>query len=287
MTDLAVTSNEIAFLYASLGSAGGSDGGLLGTVFGTAGATGPSFQNPISALQTAEASQTKDVAITASEPQVKRDIAAFTAGVQSAKTVQQLLDNPAVMKVLLTANGLADQIPYTALAQKALMSNPADGKSLANQLSDTRWKSAAQTYQFATKGLSVIQNQSTLATIANAYAEVTWRTSLDASTPGLSNALTFRTEASGIKSVDQILGDPIMRTVVTTALGIPPQIAFQDLTAQETAISTRLDVKKFQDPKFVESFTQRYLIAAQGNSAASTTMPSLDALAAQARALTV
>jgi hypothetical protein len=34
--------------------------------------------------------------------------------------VKQLLTNPAVMQVLLTANGLADQIPYTALVQKTL-----------------------------------------------------------------------------------------------------------------------------------------------------------------------
>jgi len=70
--------------------------------------------------------------------------------------------------------------------------------------------------------------------VTNAYAEVTWRNSLDAATPGLSNALTFRSEASTITSVDQILGDPVMRTVVTTALGVPEEIAFQDLTAQRT-----------------------------------------------------
>ena len=86
--------------------------------------------------------------------------------------------------------------------------------------------------------------------------------------PGLSNALTFRGEASTINSVDQILGDPVMRKVVTTALGIPLQIAFQPLEAQEKAITSRLDITKFKDPKFVESFVQRYLIAANNSSSA-------------------
>ncbi len=54
-----------------------------------------------------------------------------------------------------------------------------------------------------------------------------------------------------------------MRKVVTTALGIPLQIAFQPLQAQEKAISAQLDITKFKDPKFVESFVQRYLLAAQ------------------------
>ncbi len=170
------------------------------------------------------------------------------------------------MKVLLTANGLGDQLSYTALAQKALLSNVNDPKSLANTLSNTQWKSVAQTYDFANQGLSIIQNPKVISTITNGYAEVTWRQSLDASTPGLSNALTFRAEACSVTSVDQILGDPILRTVVTTALGIPEQIAFQPLEAQEKAITSRLDISKLQNPQFVESFAQRYLITMAGSS---------------------
>ena len=90
-------------------------------------------------------------------------------------------------------------------------------------------------------------------------------------TPGLSNALAFKAQASTITSVDQILGNPTMRTVVTTALGIPEQIAFQDLTAQENAISSRIDLTKFKDPKFVETFVQQYLIANAGSASAAST----------------
>jgi hypothetical protein len=224
------------------------------------------------------------VANEAKQPTVSRDIAAFKTAVASATTPAQLLQNPTVLKVLLTVNGLASQIGYTALAQKALLSNPSQGNSLANQLSSTNsnWLTAAQAYSFATAGLSVIQKPATLASIANAYAQQTWMTSLDQGTPGLSNALSFRAQASSITSVDQILGDATLRTVVTTALGIPEQIAYQSLSAQEQAISSRLDIKQFSDPSFVNSFTQRYLLAAgaaAGSSASAS--PSLDSLAEQ------
>ncbi len=86
--------------------------------------------------------------------------------------------------------------------------------------------------------------------------------------------------------MDQILGDPTLRTVVTTALGIPQEIAFQDLRAQENAISSRLDITKFANPKFVEQFTQRYLLAVNTASAAPTST-SLDQLAVSASGLTV
>jgi hypothetical protein len=98
--------------------------------------------------------------------------------------------------------------------------------------------------------------------------------------------LAFKAQASTITSVDQILGDPIMRTVVTTALGIPEQIAFQDIGAQEDAITSQLNVQRFQDPAFVNSFVQRYLIANSGLSSASST-PDLTTLAVQGQGILV
>ena len=263
MSSVGLSGLNIGLLF---GGSSSDDNGILGILSGHAG--GASATNPITALTSAETNQAKDIAATAKDPQVARDLATFTKAVTGAKSVTQLLANPTVMKVLLTANGLGSQVPYTALAQKALTSDLTNTNSVANQLKTTNsaWLSAAQTYQFAAKGLSVIQSPSVLSTITNAYAEVTWRTSLDATTPGLSNALTFRSSASTITSVDQILGDPVLRDVVTTALGLPLQIAEQPLSTQEKLISSGLDVTKLKDPKFVEKFVQRYLLA-KGSSA--------------------
>ena len=273
-------------LFNTSDSSSGVDG-LLATINGSGSTV--SNVNPVTALQTAEANSTQDIAQTAADPTVARDIASFRAKVAAATSPAQLLQDPTVLKVLLTANGLGDQAQYPALAQKALLSNTSDSTSLADTLSDTTWKSVASTYDFANKGLSIIQDPKVLDTLANGYAEVTWRNSLDATTPGLSEALTFKDEASTITSVDQILGDSTLRTVVTTALGIPEQIAFQDIGAQEQAITSKLDITRFQDPKFVESFTTQYLIAA-GSAAASSSSSSstsLDALAYSARGLVV
>ena len=247
------------------GGSSSDNNGILGILSGGGGSA--SATNPVTALTSAEINGTKDIAATAKQPEVARDIATFTKAVTGATSVTQLLANPTVMKVLLTANGLGSQIQYTALAQKALMSDLTNLKSVANQLKTTNsaWASAAQTYQFAAKGLSVIQKPSVLSTITNAYAEVTWRDSLDVTTPGLSNALSFRSKAATVTSVDQVLGDPILRDVVTTALGLPRQIAIQPLSTQETAITSRLDIKQLKDPKFVERFVQRYLLAKGSN----------------------
>ena len=261
---------------------GSTSGDILSALYGSSTVD----TNPLQSLQTAEAGKTADISRTAADPQVKRDLDAFSAAVAKAKTPADLLSHPVVLKVLLTANGLGDQADYTALARKALLSDPAKSTSLVSQLTDTRWKPVAATYLFATKGLTILHASGVLPTLKRAYAEVLWRQSLDTATPGLSNAISFRERASTIKSVDQILGDPTLRTVVTTALGIPQEIAFQDLGAQEKSISSRLDISKFKDSHFVDGLTQRYLLAAQGKSSSAKT-GTFDSLAVQAMNLVV
>ena len=225
-------SGSLSYLTSLFSASFGTGDTILDAIYGM-GSTA-STQDPVQALASAEANQTQDVKITAAQPMVQHAINAFTQAVNSAKSMTQLLANPAFMNVLLTANGMSDQIGYTALATKALTSNVSDPNSLVNQLSDTRWKTLAGDYNFSATGLASFQNPATIASIANLYATNTWETSQDSVTPGLSNALAFKATASTITSVDQILGDPTMRTVVTTALGIPEQIAFQDLERSGT-----------------------------------------------------
>ena len=264
-------------------------GALLNAVYGVGAAPGGSPADAFRALQTAQRNQTQDISVEAKQPQVASDIAAFKAALAKATTPAQLLQNPVVLKVLLTINGLSSQIPYPALARKALLSNPSDTNSLANQLKATNanWLSAASTYQFATKGLSVLRKASTQTTLVNAYAEVSWRQSLDATTPGLSNALSFLQTASTYKSAAQILGNPPIALVIMTALNIPKEIAFQSINAQEKAITDQLDISRLQNPKYVQNLAQEYLLNTATAAQASGSTPDLSALAVQAAGLVV
>ena len=279
-------SSSTSYLSSLFTASVGATDPLLSAIYG--GGSGSASANPVQALQSAELNQTQDVKATASQSVVKSAIANFTNAVNSAKSMTQLLANPAFMNVLLTANGMSDQIGYTALATKALTSNLSDSASLANKLTDTRWKTLAKQYDFSATGIASFQTPAAIAAIANGYATATWQASEETVTPGLSKALAFKAQASSITTVDQILGNMTMRQVVTTALGIPQQIAFQSMDAQEKAISTRVDLKKFQDPKFVETFLRQYLIAnAASVASSSSSTPDLTALAIQGQGVLV
>ncbi len=251
-------------LLFSATSASDASAGILGALFNPAGpSTAVSSGNPITDLKLAKANQKTEVAREAKQPQVARDIEAFTSAVSKATSLQSALTNPNVMKVLLTANNLSNYIQYPALAQKALMSDPAVGSSLVNQLGNSALLNAAKTFNFAKHGLAALKDPKVVATIASSYAEVLWRQSLNSTTPGLANALTFLGQAKSITSVDQILGDPTNRAVVLTALGIPREVAFQSLNAQEQAVSSRVKIPDFQKPGFVTSLTDQYLLTMQ------------------------
>lgn len=272
-----VSGIDYTVLFPASSSSDGSS--LLSTLYASSGSS-TSGGNPLVALQLAEINQTKDVAATAKQPQVANDIATFTAALAKAKTPADLLANPTALKVLLTANGLGDQAAYPAFAQKVLLSDPSSSKSLVSQLDDSTWTSVVKTFAFATTGLDTLRKAGVAAIVTDGYAEVSWRESLDAATPGLSSALSFKAQAASVSSVDDILGNAVLRDVVTTALGIPEQIAFQPIEAQEKAITSRLDIGKLQDAHFVTNLTDQYLLAKQSSST-TTGSSSLEQLAGQ------
>jgi hypothetical protein len=274
-------------LFSPAGSSGNASAAILNALYSSTPTSAGSFTStgdPLLDLKLAQQDQTTDVALEAKQPLVQQAIAAFTTAVNNATNIQTALGNPAIQKVLLTASGLSNYIGETGLVQKAFMSNPSDSSSLVNQLGDSTLLSTVQTYNFAQNGLAELQNPKIMATLTNGYAEVTWRQGLDQATPGLSNALTFLSQASSIKSFSDILGNPTNFYVISGALGIPPDIVFQDTAAQEQAINSRVDYSKFQDTSYVTSLTDQYLLTQQENNpSGSNSGPDLTTLAVQSQ----
>jgi Protein of unknown function (DUF1217) len=246
---------------------------ILNALFSTAPSSTAGFAStgdPLLDLKLAQTDQTAGTAKEAKVPQVAQSIAAFTKAVKNATSISSALSNPNVQKVLLTASGLSNYIGETGLVQKAFMSNPSDPKSVVNQIGDSTLLSTVQTYNFATNGLSELQNPKIMATLTNGYAEVMWRESLNTATPGLSSALDFISQASSIKSINDVLNNATNFFVITGALGIDPNIAYQDQSAQQRAIaSSSLDIAKLQNPAYVTSLTDQYLISQQESSQSS------------------
>jgi hypothetical protein len=257
--------------YNMLFSPGGSSDpatSILTALYSTTPSSASTFAStgdPLLDLKLAQQNQTADVALEAKQPQIQQAITAFSTAVGKATTIQAALGNPNIQNILLTASGLSKYIGETGLVQKAFMSDPADPKSVVNQLGDSTLLKTVQTYNFAKNGLAELKKPAILSTLTNGYAEVMWRKSLDQATPGLSNAITFLSQAKSIKSVYDILSDSTNFYVITGALNIPVDIVYQDQTAQVAALNAHVNLAKLQDPKYVASLTDQYLLSQQAN----------------------
>jgi hypothetical protein len=244
-------------LFASSTSAASLASTLYGGVAETTGAQ----IDPFVALKDAEKNGAAAVKRKAAEPLVKRDLDAFEKAVTSSKSVEEFFANPVAAKVFLTANDLGDVAGYKALVVRTLNSDYLDDQSLAARMGAQRgaYYETALKYDFHYSGLDVLQRAGSIAEIREDYAKALWRQSLDATAPGVSNALAFKERAASLDSAYKILGDPVGREVVTTALGLPQQIAYQPVSSQAALIERGIAIGKLKTPAYVDMLVKRYL----------------------------
>ena len=221
----------------------------------------------------APGAEEKALARLAKDPQVSRQLDQFNRAVARATDIKAALRDPRVMNVLLPALGMPDAAGQTGLAMRALLSDPKESNGLLARLPDKRWRSAAATLNLKEKGLDALRDPAVQAKLAEGLRQATWQKGLDAEQPGISDALYFQDRAKGAKTIYDVLGDPVLRRVVTTALSLPMQIAVQPVETQARAVTTRLDLAKLQDPRQVQKLMERYVINAAGGGSGAASSP--------------
>lgn len=220
----------------------------------------------------------KALARLAKDPQLAREMEAFARAAAKATDVKAALRDPKVLNVLLPALGLPDAVGQPGLALRALTADPAESDGLLARLPDTRWKSAAATLNLRERGVAALRDPKVQASLADGLRRLARRNELEAEQAGVGDAVLFRERAAGAKTAYDVLGDPVLRRVVTTALGLPPGIAVQSVEAQARALTARLDLGKLQNPREVAKLAERYVVAAAGGAGAASAASPLPGL---------
>lgn len=234
---------------------------------------------PALARVTAAGAEEKGLAREEKDPVTLSTLARFHSAIAKAETIEQALSDPRILKVLAPALGLADQSDNAALLRKALLSDPEDDKGLATQMGST-WRAASATLGVHKTGLAGLKDATLLQTLTDGYVKYQYRSGLDDSQAGMSNALYALENAANFKDVYSILGNAAMREVVTTALGLPDAIVVQSVETQGRAVTSRLDLADLQDPRQVRKLVERYLVTAATDAAASNAGTSSDPFSA-------
>lgn len=226
---------------------------------GAAGNAGTAI--PALRRATEAGAEAKGIAREQKDPVTLTALAQFRVALDKAGSIEQALQDPRILKVIMPALGLPDQAGNPGLARRALLSDPADAQGLAAQLGST-WRAAAATLGVSASGLDGLRDPAMVQRLSDAFLKYQYRTGLDEQQAGLSDALYFLESARNAGDVFDVLGDPVLRRVVTGALGIPQQIAVQSVEAQGRAVTARLNIDSLRDERAVRKLAERYLIAA-------------------------
>jgi len=193
-------------------------------------------------------------------PLIDKEVQYFLEKVGDVETVDDFLSDRRLMKVALSAFALEDELQYPARI-KAILTEPLEDKdSLVNKLIDPRYKEIATFFDFAARGTSKLKLISFRNDVVDRFLTNEFEKDLGNQNPALREAEYFRRKIGGAENTFNILGDKVLRSVVTFTLGLPELIVLQSIDKQKALIDARVKIEKFQDPEFVEEFIQRFLI---------------------------
>jgi hypothetical protein len=189
------------------------------------------------------------------------------------KSVDDFVNNYQLFSYAMTAYGLGSMTYAKGMMTKLLQGGIDDPGSLANQLTDPRYKAFATAFNFAANGASATSQTSATTDTVNRYAQQTMETDAGSQNQGVQLALYFQRMAPNIQSAFSILADPALLKVVQTVLNIPAAASTQDIDTQAAAITNQINLKDFQDPTKVSQFVQRFAAMYDAQNSAATARP--------------
>lgn len=198
----------------------------------------------------------------------------YKENIDNIKTVDDLFDskNHRMLKFILSSYGLAGEEQYPGKIRKILESDLSDVNSLANRFQDPRYQQLAKDLALPSLGVIRLKLGSTTEDMVTRYDRLAYERHLDEQAPGVRAAIEFGRRIKDVSQTVQLLGDAVLREVVTVANNIPKELAYQGVDSQVTALEKRIDVKALKNDKAeVEKLVVRYLTFKDGgyNSATS------------------
>ncbi|MDX2202906.1 MAG: DUF1217 domain-containing protein [Hyphomicrobiaceae bacterium] len=213
---------------------------------------------------------TKSLARTAKEPEVKRETDYYKAHVGNIKSVDDLMKNERVYRYVMKAYGLEDLTYAKGLIRKVLEGGTSDERSLANQMSDPRFKALAKAFDFEAFGEATASTEAVQTETVDKYMRQQLEAEAGSDNEGVRLALYFKRNAASVTGPYGILADKALLQVYQIAFDISSATSAQEIEVQAANIKKKLDIADLQDPakvdKIIERFMAKYDIANNQNS---------------------
>jgi hypothetical protein len=214
----------------------------------------------LASYQALTRNMTSSLAATAAEPAVANETKYYLANIGKVKTIDQFINNFRLFSFAMNAYGLQDMTYAKGMIHKLLQGGLNDPKSLANTLTDPRYRAFATAFDFAGQGDKTTSRASATTDTVNRYVRQTLENDAGNQNAGVRLAIYFQRMAPGIKTAYNILADPALLKVAQTVLQIPASTSQQDIAVQAQTIASKINLKDLQDPAKLQKFLQRFTV---------------------------
>src|SRR5688572_24138148 len=111
--------------------------------------------------------------ITQNDTMVKRDTEHYLANISKVKTIDAFVKDYRLFSYAMKAYGLEDMIYAKAFVKKLLTEGVKDPSSMANKMTDPRYKEFAKAFDFAAKGDKATSEASATTVAVSKYYQQT------------------------------------------------------------------------------------------------------------------
>ena len=226
-------------------------------------------------------------------PQLARNVAYFEENIGAVQTAEELVGDRRLLSVALGAFGLDDDINNKYFLQKVLEDGTLDPAALGNRLSDKRYLAFSQAFGFGDFATPRTVLSDFPAEIAGAFKERQFEIAVGNQDQNMRLAMSLErslTEIAGKDTTDNgrwfsVMGEPPLRTVFETALGLPSSVGALNLDQQLATFREKAqarfgdaEVAQFADPAKREDLVRLFLLRAGASASVAGTSPQSAAL---------
>jgi hypothetical protein len=225
--------------------------------------------------------------------EIRRDEDYFRAKIGGVKTAEQLVADRRLLKVALGAYGLDADINNKYFIRKVLADGTLKDGALANRLADKQYRALSagfgfgdfsvprtQLSDFADKTLALYKTRRFETAVGTQNNDMRLALNVERELP----ALAAKTSSEAVKWFT-VMGNPPLRQVFETALGVPASIGSLDLDRQLEIFQTRAEavfgddgVSQFAETAQMDALVRRFLLQGEVATLASARSASAGAL---------
>lgn len=226
-------------------------------------------------------------------PANQRDETYFRDRIDKIDTAEQLVADKRLLRIALTAFGLEGDMNSGAFIRKVLTDGTLREGTLSGKLANKQYHKLSAAFGFGDFSVPRTKLSDFPDKILSQYRARQFETAVGAQNNTYRLALNAQRELPAIAGQKitetakwfTILGNPPLREVVQTALGLPKSFASIDIDQQVAVLQTRAEaafgsegVSQFANPTTLEALTQRFLSRSDSQAQAGATSPGAIAL---------